>query len=96
MTVPAEPAPFCHLEVQVAPGAGCDALAGMHGGVLKVKLRARPVEGRANEALREFLAEKLGRPRRAITLVRGETARRKLLGIDGLDLEGARTRLGLE
>ncbi len=96
MTVHRGPAPFCHLEVQVAPGAGCNALAGMQGGVLKVKLRARPVEGRANAALREFLAAKLGCPRRSVTLVRGETARRKLVRIDGLDLDAVRARLGLE
>ncbi len=65
------------------------------GTAVKLKLRAPPVEGRANEALVEFLAERLGLPRRAISLERGETSRQKLLRVEGLDLAAVRTRLGV-
>ncbi len=76
------------------PGASRDEVAGTMGSAVKIKLRAPPVEGRANEALVEFLAEHLGLPRRAIALERGDTSRQKLLRIDGLDLPAVRARLG--
>lgn len=64
------------------------------GNAVKIKLRAPPVEGRANEALIEFLAARLDLPRRALSLVRGDTSRQKLLRVDGLDLSAVRARLG--
>ena len=64
------------------------------GNAVKIKLRAPPVDGRANEALVAFLAERLDLPRRAIALERGDTARQKLLRIEGLGLEAVRARLG--
>jgi uncharacterized protein len=92
---PAAPAPAsCRLEVKVIPGASRDEVAGTMGNAVKIKLRAPPVEGRANEALVEFLAERLDLPRRAISLVHGDTSRQKLLHIEGLDLAAVRTRLG--
>ena len=90
------PAPAsCRLEVKVIPGASRDEVAGTMGTAVKIKLRAPPVEGRANEALVAFLAAQLDLPRRAIALERGETSRQKLLRIDGLDLAGVHTRLGV-
>ncbi len=77
------------------PGASRDEVVGTMGNATKIKLRAPPVEGRANEALVEFLAEKLGLPRRAISLERGDTSRLKLLRIDGLELPTVRARLGI-
>jgi uncharacterized protein (TIGR00251 family) len=58
-----------------------------------VKLSAPPLDGRANDALVEFLAETLGLPRRAVALVHGETARQKLVRIDGLALADVKRRL---
>jgi len=84
----------CRLEVKVIPGASRDEVAGTMGNAVKIKLRAPPVEGRANEALVEFLSEQLDLPRRAISLERGETSRQKLLRIEGLDLAAVRARLG--
>lgn len=84
----------CRLEVKVIPGASRDEVAGTMGNAVKIKLRAPPVEGRANEALVEFLSEQLDLPRRAISLERGDTSRQKLLRIEGLDLATVRARLG--
>lgn len=92
-SVPA--AASCRLEVKVIPGASRDEVAGEMGTAVKIKLRAPPVDGRANEALIAFLADQLGLPRRAITLERGETARQKLLRIEGTDLATVRAQLGL-
>ena len=87
--------PSCTLALKVIPNAPRDEVAGWLGEALKVKIHAPPVEGRANEALGEFLAEALGVHRRAVTLVRGDLSRQKLVRIDGLDLAEAKRRLGV-
>lgn len=85
----------CLLAVKVVPGAARDEVAGVLGDAIKIKLQAPPVDGKANAALCLFLAERLGLPRRAVTLRQGETARLKLVAIDGLGLAEARARLGV-
>jgi len=52
---------------------------------LKVRVRAAPIEGRANEALIAFLAKSLNLPKSRLTLVAGDTARLKQIEIDGLE-----------
>ncbi|HVU25494.1 MAG TPA: DUF167 domain-containing protein [Opitutus sp.] len=85
----------CTLAVKVIPNAARTEIAGRLGDAVKIKLHAPPVDGRANAALCDFLAARLGLPRRAITLLRGETSRQKLIRIDGLDLARTRQLLGL-
>ena len=87
--------PSCRLEVKAVPNAARDEVAGMFGSAVKIKLSAPPVEGRANEALVKFLAGRLGLPRRAVSLERGDTSRHKLVLIDGLDLATVRRLLGV-
>jgi uncharacterized protein len=72
------------IRVHVIPNAKIDEVMGEHDNAIKIKLRAPPVEGKANAALRRFLAEKLGVPQRAIVLDRGERSRDKVIRIDGL------------
>jgi len=81
------------LRFHIVPNAKIDKVAGEHGGAIKVKLRAPALEGKANEALITFLAERLKVPARTIVLVRGQKSRDKLVRIDGLDEEEARRRL---
>lgn len=85
----------CTLDLKVIPNAPRDEVAGWLGGTLKVKLHAPALDGRANAALTAFLAGRLGLPRRAVILVRGEKSRHKVVRIDGLTLEEVRRRLGL-
>lgn len=66
----------------MVPNAKRTGADGRHDGVLRVRLNAPPVEGKANEVLVAWLAGELGVPKRAVTLLRGQTARRKLLEID--------------
>lgn len=73
----------CTLKVRVHPGAKKDAVMGLHGGSVKIALSAPPVDGRANEALIAFLAEKVGLPRGRISLVAGATSRSKMLRVTG-------------
>jgi uncharacterized protein (TIGR00251 family) len=63
----------------------------MHGGALKAKVKAPPVEGKANQALLDLLAGALGVPRGRLTLVSGEQSRNKRVRVDGVD---ATTALG--
>ncbi|MDF3835569.1 DUF167 domain-containing protein [Cupriavidus basilensis] len=65
--------------VHVQPGAKVTAAAGEYDGVLKVRLAAPPVDGKANEALCQWLAAALGLPRRSVSLKSGQTSRRKTL-----------------
>lgn len=69
------------LTVHAQPGAKHTEVAGVHGAALKIRVASPPVEGRANEELRRFLADAFGVPRRNVTLVRGEASRRKTLRI---------------
>ena len=55
---------------------------GRHGDALKVQVHAPPVEGAANAALLELLADTLQLPRRAIRILRGSTGREKLVEVD--------------
>lgn len=81
------------IRVHVIPNAKIDKVAGEHGDAIKIKLRAPAIEGKANTALRKFLAEKLSIPQCAIVLERGERSRDKVLRIDGLSEEDVRQRL---
>ena len=81
------------IRFHVIPNAKIDKVIGEHGDAIKIKLRAPAVEGKANTALRRFLAEKLSIPQRAIVLKHGEKSRDKVIRIEGLS--GADTRRGL-
>jgi len=81
------------LRVHVVPNAKIDRVAGEHGGTIKIKLRAPALEGKANAALIRFLAKQLKPFPHAIVLKRGYGSPDKLIRIDGLTLEGVRTRM---
>ena len=72
------------FSVRVQPRASKDEIAGEMDGALKVRLRAPAVEDRANEALVEFLAELLKRPKSAVRILSGERSRRKRIEISGV------------
>jgi len=72
------------IRFHVIPNAKIDKVVGEHGDAIKIKLRAPAVEGKANTALRRFLAEKLSIPQRAIVLEHGEKSRDKVIRIDDL------------
>ena len=67
----------------------------MVGDRLRVAVTAPPVDGAANAAVVRALAEALGVPRRAVTIVRGETGRRKTVRIEGPDASAGRRRLAV-
>jgi len=65
------------IEVRVTPRAATDEIAGWTDGVLRVRVKAPPVDGKANQALLELMARKLGLPPSRLELVGGATARIK-------------------
>ncbi len=71
------------FSVRVQPRASKDEIAGEMGGALRVRLRAPAVEGRANEALVEFLAQLLKTPRSAVRILSGDRSRTKRMEIRG-------------
>jgi uncharacterized protein len=72
------------FSVYVQPRASKTAIAGKHDGLIKVRVAAPPVDGAANRALIEFVAERLKISNSRVRLVGGETARRKVLEVEGL------------
>ncbi|MFI5090221.1 MAG: DUF167 domain-containing protein [Terriglobales bacterium] len=79
--------------VRVQPRARKNAIVGELGNALKLALTAPPVEGRANEACIEFLAELLKVSRSSITIAAGETSRNKVICIAGMSAGELRRRL---
>jgi len=89
---------MARLFVKLTPGAAQDRLDGWDSDpdgrpVLKVRVRARPIEGKANDALVRLVAEALDVPRSAVSLVQGDRSRIKRLEVTGLDDDGLRQRL---
>lgn len=80
------------LSLHVQPGAKQTGFVGLHGDALKVRLAAPPVDGKANAFLQAFLADFFGVPRRAVSLLSGETSRQKVLRVEQAD-EAALRRL---
>ena len=81
------------ISVRVQPNARKHEIVGPHGGDLKIKIKAPPVEGKANAALIEFLAEVLAVSKSAIEIVRGNSSRNKHILVRGPTLETVDLRL---
>ena len=81
------------LSVHAQPGASRTKIVGEHGDCLKVAVQAPPVDGAANKAITDYLAEVFGLSRRNIGLKSGTTGRKKVFVIGGLDLASAQARL---
>ena len=73
------------VDVHAAPRAAKSTVAGTHGERLKIRLAAPPVDGAANDALVDLIAERTGVASRDVTLVRGASSRRKTVAVAGVD-----------
>ena len=72
------------FSVKVVPRSSKTAVAGVLGGMLKIKLAAAPEKGKANESLVEFLADTIGVKKNAVTITSGHTSPVKTLQITGI------------
>ena len=79
--------------VRLHPRAKKNAITGTLGDALKISLTAPPIEGRANDACIEFLADLLKLPRSSITIAAGQTSRNKLIRISGVSAADVEARL---
>lgn len=83
------------LRLLIQPKASKSEIVGPHNGALKIRIQAPPIEGRANEALIEFLSDIFHLPKRSIELLRGETGRTKTVEVTGLSFDKAKVILGI-
>jgi uncharacterized protein (TIGR00251 family) len=83
------------LQLHVQPRASRTEVAGPHGGALRIRLAAPPVDGEANAELVAFLARRLRVPRAAVTIVRGGTGRRKVVDVAGVSAGDVAAALGV-
>lgn len=62
------------MRLRVKPGARADSIEGVHGGALKIRVTAPPERGKANRAVLELLADRLGVPLAAVELIAGASS----------------------
>ncbi len=89
---------MARIAIRLTPGAATDRIDGRDVDaegrpVLKVRVRARPVEGEANEALIKLLAKALGVAKSAVVLQRGGQSRTKMIEVEGLSEGELKARL---
>lgn len=77
------------ISIRVTPNATRNEIVAFSDDVLRVKIAAPPVKGKANEDLIDFLRRLLAVDRNRISIIRGHTARNKVIAIDGMDKEPA-------
>ena len=82
------------LTLHIQPGAKKTEVAGLYGDALKIRLATPPVDGKANAALIEFVAARLGLARSAVSLKSGQTSRRKVLSVIDAPADTAHRLLG--
>jgi uncharacterized protein (TIGR00251 family) len=81
--------------VKVHPRARRNAITGEIADALKLSLSAPPVEGRANEACIEFLANLLKVPRSSVTIASGQNSARKVIRVRGVSADEVQKGLGI-
>ncbi len=81
------------LALHVQPGAKKTEIAGEHGEALKVRLGAPPIDGKANDCLIAFLAERLGVPKARVILEAGQTSRAKRVRVVGVETRAVEAAL---
>ena len=79
--------------MQVYPNAAKNEVVDFIDGVLRVKVAAPPVKGKANKELIAFLSRVLSVEKSSISIAKGHTSRRKVIAIDGLSQEEVMKRL---
>ncbi len=81
------------LTVKAVPRAAKSEIAGVEDGWVRVRIKAPPVDGKANEALVKFFAGLFSVPKGAVSIISGDTARLKRVKITGITAEKAKEAL---
>jgi uncharacterized protein len=85
--------PSTRVRLRVSPGARRSEVVGRHGAGWKVRVAAAPEGGRANEAVLDLLSDRLGLPRRSLSIVSGHATREKVVLMEGIDQAEGERRL---
>ena len=83
------------LSVRLQPRARRDEVVGERAGAVVIRVTAPPVDGKANEALCRLIAKAAGVPPSRVSVVRGHTARDKVVRVEGVSASALRPALGL-
>ena len=83
------------LTVRLQPRARRNEVVGERDGVVVIRVTAPPVDGKANAALCRLIAKRVGVAPSRVEIVRGHTAREKVIRVEGLDTEALRAALGV-
>jgi uncharacterized protein (TIGR00251 family) len=81
------------LKLRIVPNAKRAEVVGKYGDAVKLKVAAPAMDGKANNALLEFIAEKLGVSARSVSLLMGDKSRDKVVAVEGVESEELRRRL---
>lgn len=81
------------LEVKIQPSSKKDELTGIIDGKLKIKLKAKPIEGEANKSCIEFLSNLFNLKKSNIMIEKGLKSRNKLILIKGLTIDKFKEKL---
>jgi uncharacterized protein (TIGR00251 family) len=84
------------LQLQLQPRASRTEVVGVHGGALKLRVAAPPVDGEANDELIRFLAKTLDVAKSQVTILSGTTGRRKRVRVEGVSEAVAERKLRVE
>jgi hypothetical protein len=85
----------CEIAVRLQPRARANEIVGERDGVLVVRVSAPPLEGRENDALCRLIAKRAHVGVRSVSIVRGASAREKVVRVEGMSLEALRDALGI-
>ena len=85
----------CRLNLKVTPNARANQVTGVLDGIVGIKIKAPPTEGKANTELVNYLSNLLNIPKSAVTIIRGHTSRNKSVEISGMGAEDLSDRLGI-
>jgi uncharacterized protein (TIGR00251 family) len=81
------------IALWIQPRSRRNEVVGLRDDAVVIRLTAPPVEGAANEALRRFVAERLGVASSRVALVRGQSSRRKWIAVEGFSAVEVRCAL---
>jgi uncharacterized protein len=81
------------IEVRLRPRGHADELLGFEDGVLRARVSAPPVGGKANRALCRLIAKRVGVAPSRVSVIRGEKSRQKLVLLEGVAEAAAKAAL---
>lgn len=81
------------IEVLASAGSSVSKVRGIHGGALKVAVRAAPEKGKANAEIEEVIALFFGVAKNQVEVIAGQTSRNKRVQVLGIDVSCAEAKI---